>query len=164
MSTTTSSSKTSQSLFAIVLCVFCSALFAIAAQGAEAGKADRKAASLSSPAPENASVYILAPADGERVPRKFKVSFGLSGMGVAPAGVEREHTGHHHLLIDMETLPAMDKPLPASEQLVHFGGGQTETWISLAPGEHTLQLLLGNHFHVPHTPPVLSNKIRVIVE
>lgn len=119
---------------------------------------------LSSPSPESARLYLLSPVDGEKVPTTFKVTFGLSGMGVAPAGVAREHTGHHHLLIDLDSLPALDKPLPSSKNIVHFGGGQTETWITLEPGEHSLQLMLGNHLHVPHTPPVLSQKIRVTVE
>ncbi|MGB5324688.1 MAG: DUF4399 domain-containing protein [Pseudomonadales bacterium] len=119
---------------------------------------------LSSPAPESARVYLLSPVDGEKVPTTFKVSFGLSGMGVAPAGVAREHTGHHHLLINLDSLPPLDKPLPASENIVHFGGGQTETWVTLEPGEHSLQLLLGNHLHVPHNPPVLSQKIHITVE
>ena len=84
-------------------------------------------------------------------------------MGVAPAGVEFSGTGHHHLLIDLAELPAMDQPLPASGQLKHFGKGQTETSLDLAPGVHSLQLLLGNHLHVPHQAPVLSEKITITV-
>ncbi len=116
-----------------------------------------------SPAAEGAYAYIISPSDGETVPATFVVRFGLAGMGVAPAGVEREHTGHHHLLIDVEEMPPMDKPLPSSDQVRHFGKGQTEVMVTLPPGEHTLQMLLGNHLHVPHDPPVSSKKIRVTV-
>ncbi|NNC54663.1 MAG: DUF4399 domain-containing protein [Pseudomonadales bacterium] len=130
----------------------------------KAGEGASGTAQLSSAAPPGASVYLLSPVDGERVPTTFKVTFGLSGMGVAPAGVQRENTGHHHLLIDLEQLPPLDKPLPASDNVRHFGGGQTEALVTLAPGEHSLQLLLGNHFHVPHQPPVLSKKIHIVVE
>ena len=115
-------------------------------------------------APPEAHAYILSPVDGETVPQTFKVAFGLAGMGVAPAGVEREHTGHHHILIDLDDLPDLTKPLPASAQLKHFGGGQTEAWLTLSPGSHTLQLLLGNHLHLPHNPPVLSRKIQITVK
>lgn len=136
------------------------------AESPAAGKAalNPEPAGLSSPAPPGARGYLISPADGERVPQTFKVVFGLQGMGVAPAGVQRENTGHHHLLIDLDELPPMDQPLPSSDQVRHFGGGQTEAWITLPPGEHTLQMLLGNHLHVPHQPPVLSQKIRITVE
>jgi hypothetical protein len=92
------------------------------------------------------------------------VSFGLRGMGVAPAGVVVEKTGHHHLLIDQQELPDLTMPLPASAQLIHFGGGQTQTEIRLSPGSHTLQLVLGNQYHIPHNPPLISKKITIIVE
>lgn len=114
-------------------------------------------------APEEAAVYFIAPLDGAEVTSPVTVKFGLSGMGVAPAGVERAATGHHHLLIDLDALPDLDKPLPADEHHKHFGGGQTETVIELAPGEHTLQLLLGDYMHRPHDPPVVSEKIRINV-
>ena len=113
---------------------------------------------------QNAQVYIISAQNGETVPQTFTVRFGLSGMGVAPAGVERAGTGHHHLLIDVETLPDLDKPLPATDQILHFGGGQTETELTLTPGTHTLQLLMGNYMHVPHDQPVLSEKITIKVE
>ena len=116
-----------------------------------------------SAAPEGAEVYIISPANGAVVKSPVKVRFGLRAMGVAPAGVNFEGTGHHHLLIDMEELPPMDKPLPASENLVHFGKGQTEASVELAPGVHTLQLLMGNFIHVPHDAPVLSEKITITV-
>ena len=122
------------------------------------------AAGLSSPAPEDAEVYFIEPLDEAIVAATFTVKFGLRGMGVAPAGVEMGGTGHHHLLIDVARLPDMTMPLPASAQLVHFGKGQTETQVTLPPGVHSLQLVLGNHLHVPHDPPVLSDRISVTVE
>lgn len=109
-------------------------------------------------------LYFISPTDGDTVSGEFKLQFGLRGMGVAPAGVEVDNTGHHHLLIDMDTLPPMDAPLPKTDQVRHFGGGQTETTLSLAPGKHTLQLLLGNFSHVPHDPPVMSERITITVE
>lgn len=117
-----------------------------------------------SPAPETARVYIISPADGQTVPETFTVKFGLVGMGVAPAGIDKAGTGHHHLLIDVDELPELSEPLAATENIKHFGGGQTETTLSLPSGEHTLQLLLGNYTHVPHNHPVLSEKIAVTVQ
>ncbi len=122
------------------------------------------AAGLSSPAPEDAEVYFIEPQDEATVATTFTVKFGLRGMGVAPAGVDMGGTGHHHLLIDVARLPDMTMPLPASAQFVHFGKGQTETQVTLPPGVHSLQLVLGNHLHVPHDPPVLSDRISVTVE
>ena len=113
---------------------------------------------------EEISVYFISPQDGAVVNSEFTVQFGLKGMGVAPAGVQKEHTGHHHLLIDVDTLPAMDVPLPATDHIKHFGGGQTETTLSLEPGQHTLQLLLGDYAHIPMNPPVMSEKITITVE
>lgn len=115
-------------------------------------------------ASDSAHLYIASPVDNEVVPQTFKVVFGLSGMGVAPAGVQREKTGHHHLLIDLDVLPDMSQSLPSSENIVHFGGGQTETRLTLAPGEHTLQLLLGDYLHRPHSSPLLSKKITITVK
>ncbi|MCW8128097.1 DUF4399 domain-containing protein [Microbulbifer halophilus] len=126
--------------------------------------AEDEAAKLISEAPADAEVYIISPKDGETVGKTFKIQFGLSGMGVAPAGVDREGAGHHHLLIDMDEMPDMTKPLPASDQLIHFGGGQTETEVTLPPGKHTLQLVLGNYLHIPFKKPVVSDKITVTVE
>ena len=111
----------------------------------------------------DAEVYIISPRDGDAVNGEITVRFGLRGMGVAPAGMEVANTGHHHLLIDMDTLPPLDMPLPKTDQLRHFGGGQTETTFELEPGTHTLQLLLGNYSHVPHNPPVMSEKITITV-
>jgi len=113
---------------------------------------------------QSAHAYIISPQNGETVPQTFTVRFGLSGMGVAPAGVEREGTGHHHLLIDLKELPDLDKPLPANDHIRHFGGGQTETELTLPPGTHTLQLLMGNYMHVPHDQPVMSEKITITVK
>jgi len=122
------------------------------------------AAEAATPSPEGAEVYIISPHDGDVVKGEFTVRFGLRGMGVAPAGVEKANTGHHHLLIDVDTLPAMDAPLPKTDQIRHFGGGQTETNLTLPPGKHTLQLLLADDRHMPHQPPVISKKITVTVE
>ena len=123
------------------------------------------ASELSSPAPDGARVYFITPSDGDTVSSPLTVRFGLEGMGVAPAGVERDNTGHHHILINIEVTDLnLAQPLPATDQVKHFGGGQTETVLTLPPGEHTLQLLLGNHVHVPHTPPVLSDRITITVK
>ena len=115
------------------------------------------------PSTEGASLYIISPADGETLSSPVTVKFGLRGMGVAPAGVEMENTGHHHLIVD-SGLPPLDKPIPADDHYIHFGKGQTETSIELAPGRHTLQLLLGDFTHIPHSPPVISEKITITVK
>lgn len=122
------------------------------------------AAHGATPAPEGAAVYFVSPMDGQTVSSPLTVRFGLEGLGVAPAGVERDSTGHHHLLVDVDDLPAMDQPVPADDRHIHFGGGQTQTTLELSPGEHTLQLLVGDHLHVPHEPPVMSEKITITVE
>ncbi len=114
-------------------------------------------------APPEAALYFIAPADGATVKSPVTVRFGLKGMGVAPAGVQAPKTGHHHLIIDAP-LPALDKPVPADAQHVHFGAGQTETTVTLSPGRHELQLLLGDHMHLPHDPPVKSERITITVE
>lgn len=115
-------------------------------------------------APEGAAVYFITPQDGATVSGPVTVKFGLTGMGVAPAGIERANTGHHHLLVDVENVPPAGQAVPADAQHIHFGGGQTETTLELAPGKHTLQLLLGDHLHRPHQPPVLSEKITITVK
>ena len=117
-----------------------------------------------SESPPGAKAYIISPKDGQVVSKTFTVRFELVNMGVAPAGVKLPNTGHHHLLVDLENLPDMEKPLVFSEDVRHFGGGQTETEITLAPGKHTLRLLLGNYLHKPHKPPVLSEKTTVTVK
>ncbi|MCG6860206.1 MAG: DUF4399 domain-containing protein [Chromatiaceae bacterium] len=116
------------------------------------------------PAPDGAKVYFISPTDGETLSSPVTVRFGLSGMGVAPAGTDKENTGHHHLLIDVDELPALDRPVPKDEKHMHFGGGQTEASIELTPGKHTLQLLLGDMNHMPHDPAVVSEKITVEVK
>jgi hypothetical protein len=115
-------------------------------------------------APADAAVYFIEPADGATVGQTFTVKFGLKGMGVAPAGVDVPQTGHHHLLIDLKQPPAMDQPLPMNDNVRHFGKGQTETELTLAPGKHTLQLLVGDKNHVPLDPPVISKTISVTVK
>ena len=116
------------------------------------------------PSPEGAQLYIIAPTNGEVVSSPVTVRFGLKGMGVAPAGIEKQNTGHHHLLINVESLPALDKPVPSDDHHKHFGGGQTEATVELKPGKHTLQLLLGDMNHIPHSPPVMSEKISITVK
>jgi hypothetical protein len=113
-------------------------------------------------APANANVYIISPADGATVQSTFTVKFGLKDMGVSPAGIEKKNTGHHHLLIDKDALPALDRPMGGDVK--HFGGGQTETTLTLPKGKHTLQLILGDHHHVPHNPAVFSKKITITVK
>lgn len=115
------------------------------------------------PSPAAATVYIISPNDGETVDKIFTVRFGLKGMGISPAGLDKENTGHHHLLIDGEKLPPMDQPMD-KDVVKHFGGGQTEAELSLTPGVHTLQLILGDKAHVPHNPPVVSKQITITVK
>jgi hypothetical protein len=115
------------------------------------------------PSPPGAEAYIISPKDGAKVHGPVLVQFGLKGMGIAPAGVKMDNTGHHHLLIDTEAPADLSAPLPATDKIVHFGKGQTETTLHLAPGKHTLQLLLGDQNHVPHNPPVMSKKITITV-
>ena len=109
-----------------------------------------------------AEVYFVDLKDGMTVPARLKIYFGLRNMGVAPAGSDRENSGHHHLLVDTE-LPSLNQPIPSDFNHLHFGAGQTEAEITLKPGQHTLQLLMGDKDHVPHTPPVMSARIRVRV-
>jgi hypothetical protein len=114
--------------------------------------------------PAGAKVYFINLKDGDTVNSPFLVQFGLSGMGVAPAGVEKPNTGHHHLLIDAAlTAEQMKEPIPADSNHVHFGGGQTETIVTLPPGTHTLQLVLGDWTHIPFAPPVMSEPITITV-
>jgi hypothetical protein len=115
------------------------------------------------PSPAGARVYIISPQDGETVSNPVRVVFGLSGAGVAPAGIVKENTGHHHLLIDAAA-PPFDLPIPADATHVHFGGGQTETMVPMTPGRHTLQLLLADELHVPHDPPLLSDVVTIEVQ
>ncbi len=116
------------------------------------------------PSPAGAEVYFESPADGATARGPVTVRFGLKGMGVAPAGIRFDNTGHHHLLIDTDLPADLGQPLPANEHVVHFGKGQTETTITLPPGRHTLQLVLGDALHIPHDPPVVSKKIVITVK
>jgi hypothetical protein len=113
------------------------------------------------PVPEGVKLYIISPVDGEQVSGPVTIRFGLRGMGVAPAGVDRDNTGHHHLLIDVKEMPEMNKPLPSNENHRHFGGGQTEVTLELTQGPHTLQLVLGDKNHIPFNPPIVSEKITI---
>ena len=108
-------------------------------------------------------VYIISPKDGATVKSPVTVQFGLKGMGIAPAGMKFENAGHHHLVIDSEPPADQNMPLPTTEKLLHFGKGQTEASVTLPPGKHTLQLVLGDQNHTPHNPPVVSKKITITV-
>jgi hypothetical protein len=114
--------------------------------------------------PKDASVYIITPRNHSTVKNPITVRFGLKGVGVAPAGVNSPNTGHHHLLIDTDLPANLDLPLPVTDNIKHFGKGQTETTITLPPGQHTLQLVLGDMNHIPHNPPLASKKITITVE
>lgn len=114
------------------------------------------------PSPSGARVYFQSPTDGSHLPQRFTVRIGLKGMGVAPAGVVKASTGHHHLLIDAD-MQAFDRPIPSDYNHIHLGNGQTEVVVTLPPGRHTLQLLLGDQAHMVHDPPVMSEKITVYV-
>ena len=116
-----------------------------------------------SSSPDKVMLYIISPQDGDTVSSPVKVIFGLNGMGVAPAGIKMKNTGHHHLLIDLNHLPDINLPIPSDEHHRHFGKGQTEALIELDKGEHTLQLILGDHLHIPHEPAIISKKIRIKV-
>lgn len=115
-------------------------------------------------APADARLYFISPADGVTVSSPVTVRFGLKGMGVAPAGVVKPMTGHHHLLVDVDKLPPLDQPIPSDAHHRHFGKGQTETVLELPEGTHTLQLLLGDSNHIPHVPPVISKRITIHVK
>ncbi len=116
--------------------------------------------------PEGATVYIISPKDGTTVDQTFTVLFGLKGMGIAPAGVNLRDTGHHHLMVDVSDAdkPDFSAPLPATDTILHFGKGQTETELTLPAGKHTLQLVLGDYLHLPHNPAVVSKKITITVK
>jgi len=117
------------------------------------------------PAPAGAEVYFIAPRNGATVQGPVTVKFGLKGMGVAPAGVKFDNTGHHHLLVDTDLSDLkLDAPLPATDKVLHFGKGQTETMVTLAPGKHTLELLFADYQHVPFDPTLHSQKITITVK
>jgi len=123
------------------------------------------ALALSQTAAPSVSVYVISPKDGDTVASPFKVQFGLTGMGIAPAGVDKPRTGHHHLIIDAALSPEeLKQPIAIDAKHVHFGGGQTEAMVTLPPGQHTLQLVLGDWSHVPFDPPIMSAVITVTVK
>lgn len=127
--------------------------------------ATASAQDLRKKAPEGARLYIISPENGATLKSPLTVRFGLSGMGVAPAGVAREKTGHHHILIDTGIKDVdLTKPLPATDTIRHFGGGQTEASLDLPAGTHTLQLMLGDENHVPFDPPLVSERITITVQ
>jgi hypothetical protein len=142
-------------MFRFTIAALVAVPLALAALPALAGDIER------TPSPEGARVYFIEPTDGATVPETFTVKFGLDNMGVAPAGTDVAATGHHHLLID-QALPPFDQPIGGDVK--HFGGGQTQTEVTLTPGTHTLRLILGDMKHVPHDPPVYSEQITVTVE
>ncbi|RFB80659.1 DUF4399 domain-containing protein [Methylovirgula sp. 4M-Z18] len=113
--------------------------------------------------PKTAKVYFIEPKDGATVTSPVKVVMGLSGLGIAPAGVDKPNTGHHHILIDTG-LPDLSYAMPMTDNIKHFGGGQTEGSLTLSPGTHTLQLIFGDGNHMPHDPPLVSDKITITVK
>lgn len=124
-----------------------------------AAAADRVAA------PAGAEVYFIAPQNGAKLHSPVTVKFGLKGLGIAPAGIKFDNTGHHHLLIDTDLSSVnLDAPLPATDKIVHFGKGQTETALTLSPGKHTLQLVFADYLHQSFNPPLTSKKITVTVD
>jgi hypothetical protein len=149
-----------KSLLGLAMAFFMSAT-AMAAHHDESG--DAAPAAHRSPSPEGAEVAISNIEDGAVVPTTFLVQFSVTGMDIAPAGTDIENTGHHHLLIDVEEFPNPNLPLPANEHFIHFGGGQTETTLTLPEGTHTLQLVFADYMHIPHDPVVKSEPITIVV-
>ena len=134
------------------------------AAAAEAAPETTAAAALPrSESPADARVFFITPADGASVSNPVRIEFGIDGMDIVPAGTRQANSGHHHLLIDTG-LPDMGLPIPADDRHVHFGDGSTATEITLEPGVHSLQMLLGDYLHIPHDPPVLSEPITITVE
>ena len=129
----------------------------MAAESAETAELPR------TPSQPSARVFFISPSDGDIVSNPVRVEFGIEGMVVAKAGDDQPQSGHHHLIVDA-ALPPMSLPIPASEQYIHFGDASTSTELMLTPGEHTLQLLLGDHLHIPHDPQVSSEVITITVE
>ncbi len=132
---------------------------ALALVAATAFAADRLAA------PAGAEVYFIAPQNGAKLHSPVTIKFGLKGMGIAPAGIKFDNTGHHHLLIDTDVSELkLDAPMPATDKIVHFGKGQTETTLTLTPGKHTLQLVFADYLHQSFDPPLTSKKITITVD
>ncbi|TWC11594.1 MULTISPECIES: DUF4399 domain-containing protein [unclassified Pseudomonas] len=121
-------------------------------------------AAAATPAPKGAEVSFVSLKNGDTVPQEFTVKFAVKNIALAPAGDVTKNTGHHHLLIDVDELPAKDTPIPNDANHMHFGKAQTEATIKLAPGKHTLQLELGDSGHMPFDPPIVSKKITVNVK
>jgi hypothetical protein len=137
----------------------------IAALAVSAALAAIGPAAAQTPSPAGAQVYVINLKNGDTVTSPFKVQFGLTGMGVAPAGVEKPNTGHHHLIIDAKlSADELKAPIASDAQHMHFGAGQTEAMITLPPGQHTLQLVLGDWSHIPLVPPVMSEPITITVK
>ena len=138
---------------------------AVAIAGLGAALLTAAPASAQTPSPAGAKVYIINLKNGDTVTSPFKVQFGLSGMGIAPAGVEKPNTGHHHLIIDTKLSDEeLKQPIASDAKHIHYGGGQTEAMVTLPPGQHTLQLVLGDWTHIPHVPPVMSDVVTVTVK
>ena len=139
----------SRLLLALGVCLVAATAFA----------ADRMAA------PPGAEVYFIAPQNGAKVHSPVTIKFGLKGMGIAPAGIKFDNTGHHHLLVDTDVSELnLDAPMPATDKIVHFGKGQTETTLTLTPGKHTLQLVFADYLHQSFNPPLTSKKITITVD
>jgi hypothetical protein len=139
----------------IVMRIFAIVVLALAASIAAAQERTAPAS--------GAEVYIISPKDGAKVKGPVVVLFGLKGMGIAPAGVKYDNTGHHHLLIDMGVPSDLSVPMPATQTLLHFGKGQTQTSLTLSPGKHTLQLVFADLNHMAFNPPLVSKKITITV-
>jgi hypothetical protein len=134
--------------------IFVSALFVLLLPG--------QAYAATSPA--GAEISILEPQEGAVVSGPVTVRFGVKGMDIAPAGTAKDNSGHFHLLIDADELPAAGQPIAKDEHHLHFGKGQMQTTLNLTPGEHSLQLILGDGAHIPHTPPVISKRIKITIK
>jgi hypothetical protein len=132
-------------------------------QAIEAPASSQVVSSPRSISPDGASVFFITPGDGDTVPNPITIEFGIDGMSVVAAGVSEAQSGHHHLLVDTD-LPNLSLPIPADAHHIHFGDASTSTELTLAPGPHTLRLLLGDHLHIPHDPPVVSDPITITVE
>jgi hypothetical protein len=150
-------------VIALSVCRLARALSAATLVLAVSGDVQAQEKPARTPSPAGARVYVISPVEGETVSSPVLIRFGLSGMGIAPAGVQFPNTGHHHLVRDAP-LPPLDQVIPADQQHVHYGAGLTEAKLELPPGQHTLQLLLGDDKHVPHDPPVYSDPVHITVK
>jgi hypothetical protein len=147
--------------------VVAAALFLVSACGEQASeptKTSEPAAMPRTPSPAGARAFFITPTDGETVSSPVRIEFGIEGMDVVPAGVNEMNSGHHHLIVDADLPDDMGMPIPADDHYIHFGDASTSTEIALESGQHTLKLLLGDHLHIPHDPPVTSETITITVE